>query len=257
MSKYEEIPMAKIKEPERIARTEIDQRGIAELADSIRAVGLINPITVKPLGEDYEIVAGHRRYLAHRLIGKPTITARIHEGDDLEAEEVKTIENMQRQNLSFAEEAQGIRYLRDVKDLDLSQIAKTVGKSQSWVRQRLEALTWPTSLLQAVSEKRIPIGAAHHLVKIDDEEYREFLIQQAAKNGISEWVAMGWLQAWETSRTQTPPDEIDVPEKQEQHPVEYKVVIPCFACHEEHKVEDLVIVRLCKRCYRALQDVAD
>jgi len=251
-----DIAMDDIDEPQHIARSNIDDAALVELAESIQRIGLINPITVRPVGNRYEIVAGHRRYLAHRILGRQTIMARIVEASENEAETMKVVENIQREQLTYAEEIHNIRYMRDVMGMDTKQIASMTGRSIRWVQQRLDALQWPEQVIEAVSAGQISAGAARKLMQVDDPDYRQYLMDCAIRNGATEWTVTGWVQAWEVSKLQAPIEEIEVAPRRDDR-VQYKVVIPCYACRQELPVEQMHIVRICDRCKAAIDEIRD
>ena len=251
-----DIELEKIDEPQHIARSNIDDAALVELAESIQRIGLINPITVRPVGNRYEIVAGHRRYLAHRILGRTTIMARIVDTSTDEAEAIKIVENIQREQLSYAEEIHNIRYMRDIMGLDTRQIASMTGRSLRWVQQRLDALSWPEQVIEAVSAGQISAGAARKLMQVDDPDYRQYLMDCAIRNGATEWTVTGWVQAWEVSKLQAPVEEIEVAPRRDDR-VQYKVVIPCYACRQELPVEQMHIVRICDRCKAAIDEIRD
>jgi len=251
-----EIEMDEIDEPQHVARSNIDDAALVELAESIQRIGLINPITVRPVGNRYEIVAGHRRYLAHRILGRQTIMARIVSASDTDAETMKVVENIQREQLTYAEEIHNIRYMRDIMGLDPRQIANMTGRSLRWVQQRLDALQWPADVIAAVSEGKISAGAARKLMQVDDPDYRQYLMDCAVRNGATEWTVTGWVQAWEVSKLQAPIEEIEVAPRQRDG-VSYKVVIPCYACRQELPVEQMHIIRICDRCKAAIDEIRD
>jgi len=251
-----DIEMEKIDEPQHVARSSIDDAALVELAESIQRIGLINPITVRPIGNRYEIVAGHRRYLAHRILGRPTIMARIVDTSTDEAEAIKIVENIQREQLSYAEEIHNIRYMRDIMGMDTRQIASMTGRSLRWVQQRLDALQWPADVIAAVSDGKISAGAARKLMQVDDPDYRQYLMDCAIRNGATEWTVTGWVQAWEVSKLQAPIEEIEVAPRRDDR-VQYKVVIPCYACRQELPVEQMHIVRICDLCKAVIDEIRD
>ena len=251
-----DIAMENIDEPQHIARSNIDDAALVELAESIQRIGLINPITVRPIGNRYEIVAGHRRYLAHKILGRKTIMARIVDTSTDEAEAMKIVENIQREQLSYAEEIHNIRYMRDIMGMDTRQIASMTGRSLRWVQQRLDALQWPETVIEAVSNGQISAGAARKLMQVDDPDYRQYLMDCAVRNGATEWTVTGWVQAWEVSKLQAPVEEIEVAPRRDDR-VAYKVVIPCYACRQELPVEQMHIVRICDRCKAAIDEIRD
>lgn len=251
-----EISMDAIMEPEHIARNNIDEQALMELATSIQSIGLLNPITIRAVGDNYEIIAGHRRYLAHRILRRDKILCRIITADDTAAETAKVIENIQREQLSYAEEINNVRHLHDILGLDIRQISSMIGRSRAWVQARIDALSWPPEVIGAISEGKIAAGAARKLMQIEDPSYRQYLIDCAIRNGATEWVITGWVQAYEVSKLQAPIEEIEVAPRQSDS-TPYKVVIPCYSCRRELPTEQMHIIRICDHCKDIIDAVRD
>jgi ParB family chromosome partitioning protein len=154
-------------------RREFDPQALEELADSIRQHGLLQPITVRPVGgSGYQIVAGERRWRACRMVGLDEVPVIIREMSDAECMELALIENLQREDLNPVEEAAGYRVLADEYGLSQEQIAESVGKSRPAVANAMRLLSLPEDLLSLVSDGSITAGHGRALLAIEDDGLR-------------------------------------------------------------------------------------
>ena len=158
-------------EPNRkLPRQTFDDAAIAELADSIRQHGLIQPIVVRSTGTNYQIVAGERRWRACRMLGMSEVPVIIKELDDSQTAQIALIENIQREDLNPVEEAMGYGALIDKFGLTQDQVAKQVGKSRSAVTNMLRLLDLPEDVLEMLRIGEITAGHARALLGLDDED---------------------------------------------------------------------------------------
>ncbi|GAC1494905.1 MAG: ParB/RepB/Spo0J family partition protein [Candidatus Limnocylindrales bacterium] len=160
-----ELPLERIAPNRQQPRTRFDNDGINELAASIRAHGVLQPIVVSRSGDGYELIAGHRRVLASRLAGKTTIPGVIREdvGDRLER---ALVENLQRADLNAIETARAYKLLMETYDLTQEALAERIGKSRSSVANTLRALSAPQILQDAVQDGKISEGHLRALLPL-------------------------------------------------------------------------------------------
>lgn len=149
-------------------RRNFDEDALAELATSIRAVGVIQPIIVAPEGERYCIIAGERRYRASRMADLEEIPAIVRDWDRQRRMEAALIENLQRDDLNPIEEANGVRKLMDESGLTQEKIAERLGKSRSAVANLLRLLALAESVQKLVIEGKLSAGHARALVAVDE-----------------------------------------------------------------------------------------
>lgn len=152
--------------PEQPRRT-FEPAALEELAASIRAVGVIQPIIVAPDGDRYTIIAGERRYRASRLAQLEEIPAIVRAWDAQRRMEAALIENLQRDDLNPIEEAMGVRQLMDEGGLTQEKVAERLGKSRPAVANLLRLLTLEKSVQQMVMEGKLSAGHARALVSVD------------------------------------------------------------------------------------------
>ena len=165
------------------ARVQIDDEALQELADSIKAQGIIQPVIVRERGlSQYELIAGERRWRASQLAGLTEIPVVIKTISDETALAMGLIENLQRENLNPIEEAQGLKRLADEFGLTHETIAKAVGKSRSAISNSLRLLSLPEPVQEMLYQRRLEMGHARALLTLHVVDQLE-LAQKAVKNG--------------------------------------------------------------------------
>ncbi len=149
-------------------RTHMDAQALEELAASIRAQGVVQPIVVRALGNgDYEIVAGERRWRAAQLAGLETIPAVVRKIPDEAAIAIALIENIQRENLNPVEEASALQRLIDEFGMTHQQVAEAVGRSRAAVTNLLRLLTLQTDVREMLEKAQMDMGHARALLALD------------------------------------------------------------------------------------------
>ena len=178
-----EIPLERVTPNRQQPRTSFDPEGLSELAASIRRHGVLQPIVVSRSGDGYELVAGHRRVLAARLVGKSTIPAVVRDevSDRLE---LALTENLQRTDLNAIEAARAYKLLMETYDLTQEQLAERLGKSRSAVANTLRTLSAPQPLQDAVLEGKIGEGHLRALLALPLSDALHALATVVAK-GLS------------------------------------------------------------------------
>ena len=148
-------------------RRSFDEDALRELAASIEAVGVIQPIIVAEVGERYRIIAGERRYRASRMAGLDEIPAIVRNWDEQRRLEAALIENLQRDDLNPIEEALGVKRLMEESSLTQEKVAERLGKSRPAVANLLRLLTLEESVQQLLIEGKLSAGHARALVTVD------------------------------------------------------------------------------------------
>lgn len=151
-------------------RTIFDEDALKELAESIKENGVIEPIIVKKSIKGYDIIAGERRVKASKIAKKKTIPAIIRQLTDEKMAEIALLENLQRENLTALEEAKAYKSLIDKLNLTQEQLAKKVSKSRSHITNMLGLLRLPNEVQDMVLDKKITMGHARTLSKMEDKE---------------------------------------------------------------------------------------
>ena len=171
-----DVPLGAIAVNPRQPRRRFDSEKLAELAQSVRAQGLVQPVVVRPLGLGrYELVAGERRWRAARQAGLATVPALVRETDDRDSLLVALVENVAREDLSPLEEARAYAVLQDEFALPLAEIAERVGRSKPSVSNRLRLLELPDDVLALLERGQLTEGHARAVLAVPgDEERRRF-----------------------------------------------------------------------------------
>src|SRR3954468_21898113 len=165
-----------------------DENALAELAASIKEHGVLQPVLVRPKRDDpqnYEIVAGERRWRASQLAGLRELPALIEQIDDDTALEIALIENLQREDLSPLEEA--VMYERMVNEHGYSvrKLAQKIGKDKGYVENRLRLADAPVEIKQLVSLRKDTLSHAYELLKVEDPKKRRKLAEQVARGELT------------------------------------------------------------------------
>jgi len=156
-----------------------DQVMLQELANSITEIGLQQPIMVRPRNGSYEIIHGERRWRACRLAGLESIEAQVVDMDDNTAYTVSVVENEQREDLSPMETAEAIKHMMDSQQLTQSGIGKRIGRSRTWVTQKLRLLGLPSAVRESVRAGALSESHARQLLKLKDTDCIDALAEQA------------------------------------------------------------------------------
>ena len=161
------LPISQVESCASQPRKHFDEEALADLADSIRAHGIIQPLTVRKLASGYyQIIAGERRWRAARMAGLSEVPAIVIEADDRKAMELAMIENLQREDLNPMEEAEGYRALMDQYAMTQEEAAERVGKSRSAVANALRLLNLAIPLRADVESGRLSAGHARALLPL-------------------------------------------------------------------------------------------
>lgn len=167
-------------------RHEFNEESLRELADSIAAHGVLQPLLVRPLAEGgYQLVAGERRWRASRMAGLFEVPVIIRELSDSETMQISMIENLQRENLSPVEEALGYQTLLEEYGFTQDEISRSVGKSRPVIANALRLLKLPQEILNLLSEGVITTGHARALLSIEDSSEQLRIANQIAANDLT------------------------------------------------------------------------
>ena len=180
------VLISKIKPNPNQPRKNFEEKSLKQLAQSIDEKGLISPITVKKVGNKYIIVAGERRYRAHKLLNKKRILAYVIDADTTkDVMYMALIENIQREDLNPIEEAKGYKYLQENLQSSITEIAKTVGKSRPAVSNALRLLKLPDQIQDSISRGEINAGQARAILQRKTSQGMIQLWQKLLKEKIS------------------------------------------------------------------------
>lgn len=233
-------------------RLSIDPDEIQTLANSIKEVGLISPILLNKKDKGFEVVAGERRLLAHKLLGKKTIQGIVKVLSEVEVRFIRLNENIQRVDLTIIEEATIYFQMLDDHMLTLEQVAKKVGKSPGVVKRRIDLLHMPDCLIKALHKKQISYSVAEQLHRLSDVNRVEYLLHYAVDNGATQLIVRKWV------------DEEEAAIREEKrgaesgggyiNPIESKpVYLACDLCVQPTLLGEEKSLRICPTCHETIK----
>ena len=216
MTQMTEIAISQIIPNPTQPRTQFDEETLKELSDSIKQLGIIQPITVKKQDEKYIIISGERRWRASQLAGLTTLPAYIREVDDENLHAMALVENIQRQDLNAIEIALGMQRLIDECNLTQEAMAEKVGKKRSTVSNYMRLLSLPSEVQLALKEGLITMGHAKAIAGIS-EDRQLWALKKCIKKALSV------RQAEELARKLALPINADIEE--EEYPESYSRLV--------------------------------
>ena len=180
-----EIPIGDVRPSSYQPRKHFDEEGLASLTASIRELGVLQPVLVRPTDDGYELIAGERRWRAARRAGLRSIPAIVREAADEASLEQALVENLHREDLNALEEAAGYQQLVEEFELTHDQVAARVGKSRTAVTNTLRLLLLPPAIQKLVAENQLSAGHARALLGTPDRAFQESLAKRAVAEGLS------------------------------------------------------------------------
>jgi ParB family transcriptional regulator, chromosome partitioning protein len=181
----QELPVVSIRPNPNQPREHFDEEALAALAESIREVGVLQPVLVRETGEGFELIAGERRWRAARRVGLQTIPAIIRHADDASSLQQAIVENVQRESLNPLEEAAAYQQLIEDFALTHDDVAARVGKSRATITNTLRLLQLPPSIQKFLQEGALRMGHARALLSTPDRAFQEQLAKRAVADDLS------------------------------------------------------------------------
>jgi ParB family chromosome partitioning protein len=181
----EELSLETIRPNRFQPRGHFDEEALGALADSIREVGVLQPVLVRPVDDGYELIAGERRWRAARRVGLQRIPALVRETDDATALEHALVENLHRDDLNPLEEAAAYQQLIEDFGLTHEAVASQVGKSRASVSNSLRLLQLPPTIQKLVHEGSLSMGHARALLSTPDRGFQEQLARRVVAEDLS------------------------------------------------------------------------
>lgn len=207
------IPLDLIDDPRIAMRETTKDDSIEQLMSDMKEVGLIEPIVVRKVGDRYEVIAGHRRTTAARLLQWATIESKIVDANDDTAFQMRAIENLSRKDVDPVDEACYIGEIMTRTHKSEDEVALVVHRSAEWVRQRLSVFKMPDYLQEYLKQKRVTLGAALELAQIENENTMRYYSNYAAQNSVSVATAKNWRITVNAQRTLDPAQMQEIAEK--------------------------------------------
>ena len=184
-SGIQELPIGIIRPNPYQPREQFDEETLSRLADSIREVGLLQPVLVRPADDGYELIAGERRWRAARRAGMQSIPALVRATDEASTLEHALVENLQREGLNALEEAAAYQQLIEDFGLTHEQVAARVGRSRATITNTLRLLQLPPAIQRLLREGQLSMGHARALLSTPDRAFQEHLAKRAVSEGLS------------------------------------------------------------------------
>ena len=185
-SAINEIPISQIAPNPDQPRQNFDEVALEELATSIRELGIIQPLTLRSMGDNsYQIISGERRYRAALLAGLETVPAYIRTANDSEVTEMALIENIQREDLDAIEIALTFRKLIDQYNLTQERLSERIGKKRATIANFLRLLKLPAEVQLGLHDHTLDMGHARALLSLDDPKLQLKLYNETIKKGLS------------------------------------------------------------------------
>lgn len=236
-------------------RTQVDEDALLELGRSMREVGQIQPITVRKTGDRYEVIAGHRRTMASKMVGLEYIDAIVSDVDEEKGEVIKMHENLCREDVNPVDQAFFMAGIMDKLGYSVSQFAQMVKRSEQWVNQRLEMCNYQEYILAAIKSGKLSMAAARWLQLIEDDVVRRMYTDVAVRGGLTAGMAQAWYSSWKSGvRPPASADEIPPFEQGIHEPVVFKVTCPICRVAEDPAAMALVYAH--QECVDALAAMA-
>lgn len=181
----ENVPVDLIEASPFQPRIDFNESDLLELSKSIREHGIIQPIIVRQKGDKYELIAGERRLRAGRMAGLEVLPAIVRQLSDREAAEMALIENLQRKDLNYLEEAEGYQRLIDEFGLTQKDLAQRIGKSQSAIANKLRLLKLPESVKSSISREIVGERHARALLALPSEKDQLEVLKEICEKGLT------------------------------------------------------------------------
>lgn len=240
--------------PDGQVRMDIPDRQIFELAESMKEVGQIQAILITPVDKRFEVVVGHRRYLAAKKLKWTEIRAEIKEIDRKEVALLRATENLQREGLSPIEEAAIYVDLFDTQGMTEKMIADKMGKTKTHIRRRMSLLRLDTEIQKAIHSRKVTVEVGIILGKIEEKKELYRYLEMAVENGVTARVANMWIDDLRKSiQYINNREEISTPQEETLNSDKYYT--PCQICEGPMEYRDICVVKMCKECFKKILSV--
>lgn len=247
------VEVVKIDDPEDAVRSSIDPEKIRELAESIREQGLIQPIVVRPKDGRYEVIAGHRRLLAHRFLHEEKIKAIIKDATEEEVFFIRAIENLQREDLNPIEKGKLFLGIKNRYGLTEAALAKKVGFTAPTVKEYLDVLEVPAEYHQGIIDRKVSSRTMNILNQIQDPEFKRYYMTSAVENGITRELALKWVDDYKKSQQGIYYNEDGSVQAMAALEEEKPIYQTCYCCHGPINIKEIKYIPVCRECDKTLR----
>jgi len=251
---YQRLSTDLIDDPSNPMRTNMTPASVEDLVLSIKQVGIIEPLVVKPVKGRYEVIAGHRRLYASRLAKLLEVPCFVREATNEQTEMLKIHENLYRADIKPQDEAKHFEFLINKQKMTPSKIAQLISKSQSYVMDRLAILNYPPFLSETLSRGEISFSVAREFAKFGDEKQMRSAVYYSKRSGMTSDMARKWVKEWQDSQNNpyrkntTPSDDREGVE-----PIEHETT--CIYCREGLRLIEAEVVYMHHACMKKANTV--
>ena len=242
-----EIALDQIDHPQVEHRSTVDQEYLESLAQSIKEIGLQNPIRVKEDNGRYVIISGNCRYIAHKMLGIETIPCIVGAVQVSLIPAMTLHENLIREDVSHMDTALYLAWYRDEKKLSVESLAKTFRHSSTWIYQHLKLLECPEDFRNAIDAGMLNYQSALELMKLPDEVRRRSLFDAATRSGATFNVVKGWVLS-ELAALGLRPAALPVSMGNAMN-IPPELTFICACCTNIQTTEKMIMIRVCPECY--------
>ncbi len=187
-----DISREKIELPDSMMRQSVSEKGLEDLVGSIKEIGMINPLTVRKKGEEYELIAGLRRYMAADILKMEKVPVVVKRAGDERAEKIKMAENKAREDVDPIDEGVFFGKLMETLGWKQNRLAEEFRVSESYISQRISATNWPSILKDPVQAGLLTFSVAREFAGIKFPEELDRVVEQAIRSGVTPAVAARW-----------------------------------------------------------------
>ncbi len=251
MISFKRILLKNIIPPEHDARIHTDIDADQELAESVRTLGVLLPLIVRKKNNDFEIIAGNRRFRAADKVGLPSVPCIISQVGDEEADKIKLHENIKRLPLSHIEQATTFLYLRSKYGHTEAQISELVGKSVPYISQHLGLIDSDPELITAVHMGTLTFSVAREIMTLKNPDDRKQIRKWAEDGGASVDIVKNWVNE---AKNHPPPPAHGVDRTPLDLPPQHRTlpVFECRACEQPTPINEMRVIRICPTCEHAI-----
>jgi len=250
-----EVPIDLIDPPKAATRQSMDEEGLHQLAESIKTAGLVNPILLRKVGRRYEVIAGHRRLVAHQMLNRPTVKAIVENIDQEAATRAKVHENLCREDVNPVDEAIFIAEAMEDLNMTTAEFARYIQRNRAYIKRRLALLDYPDDVRTAVKHHGVPLNVARYLSQITDTTTRRMYLNYAVDSGVTARTARYWLEQYLAAGV---PDELQMPPDSERTSDRERPTpkVKCELCGVSGDVTNMKLIYCHHSCHELIQRYA-
>ena len=242
--------------PKHEVREYTEREKLEELARSLKEIGVLEPLLVERTNQKYTIIAGTRRFLAAQMAGLKTLPCVVMKFSAQKRDLAKIHENYMREDVSPLDLAAYLKYLKDRWDYKTDELGALFNRSGAWVSAQLRLLTCDKEIQQAVDMRKIDVTSGLAISSLPDREERGRILGHAVSSAASQTVIRNWVNDALRRMGQSPmapPTSPGKPGPKETPPITFT----CFGCHQVKPQDQMILIRLCPECYRAIKKAFD